>query len=57
VLVNPNSSVVFEVPPLELTPLNLKEVTANEYKIGTPLFPFPERISSVLSAQGEKAIS
>ena len=34
VLVNPNSSVVFEVPPLELTPLNLKEVTANEYKIG-----------------------
>ena len=34
VLVNPNSPVVFEVPPLELTPLNLKEVTANEYKIG-----------------------
>lgn len=34
VLVNPNSPIVFEVPPLELTPLNLKEVTANEYKIG-----------------------
>lgn len=34
VLVNPNSPIVVEVPPLELTPLNLKEVTANEYKIG-----------------------
>ena len=34
VLVNPNSPIVFEVPPLELTPLHLKEVTANEYKIG-----------------------
>ncbi len=34
VLVNPNSPIVFETPPLELTPLNLKEVTANEYKIG-----------------------
>jgi len=34
VLVDPNSPIVFEVPPLELTPLNLKEVTANEYKIG-----------------------
>jgi hypothetical protein len=34
VLVNQNSPIVFEVPPLELTPLNLKEVTANEYKIG-----------------------
>jgi hypothetical protein len=34
VLVNPNSPIIFEVPPLELTPLNLKEVTANEYKIG-----------------------
>ncbi|NBR85229.1 MAG: DUF4159 domain-containing protein [Proteobacteria bacterium] len=34
VLVNANSPIVFEVPPLELTPLNLKEVTANEYKIG-----------------------
>lgn len=34
ILVNPNSPIVFEVPPLELTPLNLKEVTANDYKIG-----------------------
>ena len=29
-----NSPIVFEVPPLELTPLNLKQMTANEYKIG-----------------------
>ena len=34
ILVNPNSPIVFEVPPLDLTPLNLKQVTANEYKIG-----------------------
>jgi len=34
ILVSPNSPIVFEVPPLELTPLNLKQVTANEYKIG-----------------------
>lgn len=34
ILVNSNSAIIFEVPPLELTPLNLKEVTANEYKIG-----------------------
>lgn len=34
VLVNANSPIIFEVPPLELTPLNLKEVTANDYKIG-----------------------
>ena len=34
VLVNPNSPIVFETPALELTPLNLKEVTANEYNIG-----------------------
>ena len=34
ILVSANSPIVFEVPPLELTPLNLKQVTANEYKIG-----------------------
>lgn len=34
ILVNPNSPIIFETPPLEMTPLNLKEVTANEYKIG-----------------------
>src|SRR5204862_4084258 len=34
ILVNPKSAIVFETPPLELTPLNLKEVTANDYKIG-----------------------
>src|SRR4051794_15149195 len=34
ILVNANSPILFEVPPLELTPLNLKEVTANEYKVG-----------------------
>jgi hypothetical protein len=34
VLVNKDSSIVFEVPPLDFTPLNLKQITANEYKIG-----------------------
>ena len=34
ILVSANSPIVFEVPPLELTPLNLKQVTANQYKIG-----------------------
>lgn len=41
ILVNPNSAIVYEVPPLELTPLNLKEVTANEYKIGQGDGPGP----------------
>jgi hypothetical protein len=41
ILVNPDSPIVFEVPPLELTPLNLKEVTANDYKVGQGDGPGP----------------
>ncbi len=41
ILVNPNSPIIFETPPLELTPLNLKEVTANEYKVGQGDGPGP----------------
>lgn len=41
VLVNPDSPILFEVPPLELTPLNLREVTANEYKVGQGDGPGP----------------
>ena len=41
ILVNPNSAIIFETPPLELTPLNLKEVTANEYKVGQGDGPGP----------------
>lgn len=40
-LVNPNSPILFETPPLELTPLNLKEVTAAEYKVGQGDGPGP----------------
>lgn len=34
VLVNPNSTILFHIPDVDSTPLQLKEITANEYKIG-----------------------
>lgn len=40
-LVNPDSPILFETPPLEMTKLNLKEVTANEYKVGQGDGPGP----------------
>ncbi len=34
ILVNPNSPIVFDVPPIDRTPLNLRKVTENVYKVG-----------------------
>src|ERR1700677_5012097 len=34
ILVNPDSPIIFDTPPIDDTPLNLKEATADQYQIG-----------------------